>query len=469
LCGRRINGHASSNEELAENHVESYQIRLAPGGGAGAGRRAAAPVARPDAVQFADTVSAFSRQNGVLSCDGVPLSGIAASTGTPLYVYSASTIASRYRAVDDAFGDYPHTLHYALKANSTLALLRLLRGLGSAVDANSGGEIDVALRAGFIPPQIVFTGVAKTNAELAQAIDLGVWTINAESEGELERIDALARERQTRARVALRVNPDIDARSHPHISTGLRTNKFGVSIDDARELCHRMRNREGLEIVGLHTHVGSQIVDLEPLRRAASAVAALATELIADGIGIEHLDLGGGLGISYDGAPVPSAQDYGAAVLSAVRSSGLPIVLEPGRHIVGPAGALLTTVVDVKPQPNGKVFVILDAGMTELIRPMLYDAFHRIEPVAPRDGAEPVVADVVGPLCESSDTLGRDRRFARPEPGDLFAVLDAGAYGAVMASNYNRRPMPAEVMVRDGRVCLIKRRQTIDDVLALEL
>ena len=413
-------------------------------------------------------MTAFARRNRVLECDGVPLSEIAAAHGTPLYVYSASTIAARYRAVDAAFDGYPHALHYALKANSTLAIVRLLRSLGSRIDANSGGEIDVALRAGFIPPEIVFTGVAKTDAELAQAVDLGVKTINAESEGELERLDRIARERQTRAKVAIRVNPDIDARSHPHISTGLKSNKFGVSIEHARDLCHRMRGRSGLEIVGLHTHVGSQIMDLEPLRRAAAAVAQLATELIADGMAIEHLDLGGGLGISYDGTAAPTADEYAAAVLGSVRATGLAIVLEPGRHIVGPAGALLTTVVDIKPQDGGKQFVILDAGMTELIRPMLYNAYHRIEPVEQRDDPE-IVADVVGPLCESSDTLGKDRRYAQPRVGDVFAVLDTGAYGAVMASNYNRRPLPAEVMVQDGRSCVIRRRQTIDDILALEL
>jgi diaminopimelate decarboxylase len=413
------------------------------------------------------TVS-FPRENGVLTCDGVPLDELAAEHGTPLYVYSASTIVSRYRAIDEAFATYPHALHYALKANSTLAIVRLLRSIGSRVDANSGGEIDVALRAGFIPPEIVFTGVAKTDAELAQAIELGVKTINAESEGELERIDSLARQRQTRTRVAIRVNPDIDARSHPHISTGLKTNKFGVSIDQARELALRMRSRPGLEIVGLHTHVGSQIMDLEPLGRAAGAVAALASELAAEGLPVEHLDVGGGLGISYDGTLAPEPAAYADAILASVRGSGLPVVVEPGRSIVGPAGVLVTRVVDVKPQPGGKVFVILDAGMTELIRPMLYGAYHRIESVVARDAPE-VLSDVVGPLCESSDTLGKDRRFPRPDVGELFAVLDTGAYGSVMASNYNRRPMPAEVMVQDGRTCVIKRRQTIDDILALEL
>jgi diaminopimelate decarboxylase len=410
----------------------------------------------------------FSRQNGSLLCDGIPLSRIAEEHGTPLYVYSAATIADRYRAIDDAFAGYPHSLHYALKANSTLAICRLLRSLGSAVDANSGGEIDVALRAGFLPSQIVFTGVGKTTAELAQAIDLGIRTINAESDGELERIDALGRERGVRAKVALRINPDIDARSHPHISTGLKTNKFGIALDRGREIARRFSRREGLEIVGLHAHVGSQITNLEPLTGAARALVSLARELREDGIEIEHLDLGGGLGVSYDGSAVPSAREYADALLPAVRDSGLAIVLEPGRNIIAPAGVLLTRVVDVKPQPGGKQFVILDAGMTELIRPMMYNAFHRIVPVETRSGPEGV-ADIVGPLCETSDTLGRDRTIVLPETNDLFAVLDTGAYGSVMASNYNRRTMPAEVLVENGTYRLIKRRQTIDDLLALEL
>ncbi len=419
------------------------------------------------AIESRIPVTGFHRIDNLLACDGVALADLAAAEGTPLYVYSAATIASRYRAIDAAFASYPHALHYALKANSTLAIVRLLRGLGSMVDANSGGEIDVALRAGYIPDQIVFTGVGKTTAELIQAIDLGVKTINAESEGELDRIDRLARERQTRARVALRVNPDIDARSHPHISTGLKTNKFGIPLDAARDIARRAAARDGLEVVGLHIHVGSQITDLDPLRRAAQAIVALAGELRDDGIVIDHLDLGGGLGVSYDGSAVPQAADYAAALLPIVRDSGLALVLEPGRQIVAPAGALLSRVVDVKDRPDGKVFVILDAGMTELLRPMLYGSFHRIEPVAPSAAPE-IVCDVVGPLCETSDTLGRDRRLPRPAVGDLFAVLDAGAYGAVMASNYNRRTLPAEVLVADGHWSVIRRRQTIDDILALE-
>ncbi len=434
---------------------------------------------RPD-DRIGVSVTGFHRVDHRLFCDGVPLSDLADAEGTPLYVYSAPTIASRYRAIDDAFRSYPHALHYALKANSTLAIVRLLRGLGSAADANSGGEIDVALRAGFIPPQIVFTGVGKTDTELAQAIDLGVKSINAESEGELERIDRLARSREVRARVALRVNPDIDARTHPHISTGLKGNKFGIAMDAAREICLRAARRPGLDIVGLHIHVGSQITDLAPLRSAAAAITTLARELRDDGIGIDHVDLGGGLGISYDGSPVPTPEDYAAALLPIVRDSGLTLVLEPGRNIVAPAGMLLSRVVDVKERAGSTSFVILDAGMTELMRPMLYGAFHRIESVEPPAGdptsasvvqearADDLVADIVGPLCETSDTLGKDRRMPRPRVGDLMAIFDTGAYAAVMASNYNRRPLAAEVMVDGDGWSVIRRRQTLDDQLALE-
>ena len=409
----------------------------------------------------------FHRHSGALYCDDVPLDEIAASEGTPVYVYSASVITARYRAIVDAFSSYPHSLHYALKANSTLAIARLLRSLGAGADANSGGEIDVALRAGFIPSQIVFTGVGKTSQELAQAIDLGVMTINAESPGEIERIDALASERQVRARVALRVNPDIDAKSHPHISTGLKTNKFGVPIDAVREICRRFAGADGVEVVGLHIHVGSQITDLEPLRKASEAIVALARELRDGGVPIDHVDLGGGLGVSYDGSAVPGAEQYAAALLPAVRGSNFKLLLEPGRNIIAPAGVLLSRVIDVKEQPDGRLFAILDAGMTELIRPMLYNAFHRIEHVAHVDRPESV-CDVVGPLCESSDTLGRDRRLPRPQVGDLMTIRDTGAYGAVMASNYNRRLMPSEVLVDGAHWSVIRRRQTLDDLLALE-
>lgn len=413
-------------------------------------------------------MTGFSRQQGTLTCDSVPLTTLASAEGTPLYVYSAAVIAERYRAIDDAFSSYPHSLHYALKANSTLAIARLLRSLGAGADANSGGEIDVALRAGFIPEQIVFTGVGKTAAELAQAIDLGVLTINAESEGEVERIESIALARDVRTRIALRLNPDIDAESHPHISTGLKTNKFGMPVGAARSLCRRFVASRGVEIVGLHIHVGSQITNLAPLRKAGETIVALARELRDQGIPIEHIDLGGGLGVSYDGSSVPTAREYADAVLPVVKGSGLHLVLEPGRNIIAPAGVLLSRVVDVKEQPGGKRFVILDAGMTELIRPMLYNAYHAIEAVDETHRPD-VVCDVVGPLCETSDTLGKDRTLRAPAVGDLMAIRDTGAYAAVMASNYNRRGMAAEVLVENGAHRVIRRRQTIDDILALEV
>lgn len=412
-------------------------------------------------------VTGFQYEHRALSCDGVPIAAIAAEVGTPCYVYSAASIRESYRVFARAFAGYPHALHYALKANSTLAIARLLSGLGAGADANSGGEIEVALRAGFGADRIVFTGVGKTREEIDRAVALSLKAINAESAGELARIDAAARARGVRARVALRVNPDIDAESHPHISTGLARNKFGLPAREAVAVLREAAGRDGLRISGLHLHVGSQILKLEPLRRAAETAVALARELRDAGIELEHLDLGGGLGISYDGGPAPAVDDYARTLLAVVRSSGIPLIVEPGRAIVGPAGILVARVVDVKPQSPSKHFVVLDAGMTELIRPALYGASHRIVPVQESD-APSVSCDIVGPLCETSDTLGADREMPLPAIDTLMAVLDTGAYGASMASNYNRRVLPPEVLVDAGQWRVIRRRQTIDDLLALE-
>jgi diaminopimelate decarboxylase len=395
------------------------------------------------------------------------LSAIAESVGTPAYVYDAAEIRRAYIAFDLALGAYPHAIHYALKANSTLGLVRVLRQLGSEVDANSGGEIEVALRAGFIPEQIVFSGVGKGGDELDRAVMLGLKSVNAESPGELDRIAARARALGTSVRVALRVNPDIDARSHPHISTGLKTNKFGTPIDVARQVYRDHARQPGLEPVGVHVHVGSQITTLDPLRDAAVRVVALARALAGDGIALEHLDLGGGLGISYDGSRVPTAAEYAAAILPALEGSGFGLVVEPGRALIGSAGILIARVVDRKAYEGGPQFAVLDAGMTELIRPALYGAFHRIVAVAPRAGPTERY-EVVGPLCESSDIFGRDRLLPPLEVGDLVAILDTGAYGSVMASTYNRRPLPPEVLVDGDSWRVIRRRQTIDDLLALE-
>ena len=409
----------------------------------------------------------FGLSGSVWACDGVPLSTVAATVGTPAYVYSAATIRDRLGACSAGFGSYPHAIHYALKANSNLAVVRVVRAAGGLVDANSGGEIDVALRAGYAPGDIVLTGVGKTPAEIEQAVALGVKAINAESSGELDRIAAVARAHQTTARVALRVNPDVAADSHPHISTGLRSHKFGVAVGEARAIARQAGADGGLAFVGLHVHVGSQMLGLEPLRRAAETVVELARELRDDHVAVEHLDLGGGLGIAYDGEPVPTVDQYAAALIEVVRPSGLTIVIEPGRAIVGAAGALLASVVDVKPQPGGTWFVVLDAGMSELMRPALYGAYHRIVLVEP-SGTDPVACDVVGPICESSDVFGVGRVLPLPTVGSVVAVLDAGAYGSAMASNYNRHAMPAEVMVEDGAWRVVRRRQTIDDQLACE-
>ncbi|MEW6322889.1 MAG: diaminopimelate decarboxylase [Acidobacteriota bacterium] len=406
-------------------------------------------------------------RTSVLDIDGVALAEIAAAVGTPAYVYSAAAVRAAYERLDEAFGAYPHAIHYALKANSTLALVRLIRELGAKVDANSMGEVEVALRCGYTPADIVFTGVGKSADELDRAVALGLLAINVESPGELDRLDRAARTRGTVARVALRVNPDIDAESHPHISTGLRSNKFGVPIDAAPVLYRDIAGRAGLRAVGVHVHIGSQITSLEPLLRAAEAVVALAAALGAQGIPIEHLDLGGGLGIAYDERHVADPADYARRLVNVVRPSGLTAIVEPGRSLVGPAGLLLARVVDVKHFEGARRFVVLDAGMTELMRPALYGAFHRIEPVEPRLG-EPMACDVVGPVCESTDTFARDRRLPPVEVGDLVAIRDAGAYGAVMGSSYLRRPLPPEVLVDAGTFRVIRRRQTLDDMLRLE-
>jgi diaminopimelate decarboxylase len=416
-------------------------------------------------------VHGFHYLQNTLTCDGLPIADIASAVGTPCYVYSGGSIRSRYAELASAFAGYPHALHYALKANSTFALVKLLHALGMAADANSVGEIDVAMRAGFTPAQIVFTGVGKTRDELARAVSLDLKAINAESAGELSRLDEIARAQGRRVRVALRINPDVDAMSHPHISTGLKRNKFGVPIGEAPAMLHEMKSRAGLEIVGVHVHVGSQMTSLDPLRRAGEAMTTLVQTLKQDGIPLQHLDLGGGLGYQYDGnnAGVPDAASYAAVLIEAAKRTGLSLIVEPGRTMVAGAGALIGRVVDVKPAPGGRKFIILDAGMTELMRPALYGAFHRIIPLTQLTGAPDVVADIVGPVCETTDTLATERTLPEPQVDDVMAVLDTGAYGVVMASNYNRRPMPAEVLVDEGSWRIIRRRQTVDDMLASEI
>lgn len=407
----------------------------------------------------------FERQQGALACDSVPLATIAAEAGTPVHVYSGALIDERYRALDASLASVPHRLHYAVKANATVAIARRLRAAGARADVNSGGELEVALRAGFSPEDIVFTGVGKTHDELERAVRLNLASINAESPGEVDRIERIAAAAGVVARVSVRVNPDIEAGSHPHISTGHRATKFGMSVADATRLIRDVSRRPCMRIVGLHVHIGSQITTIGPMASAADMLASFAVSLRDEGISIEHIDLGGGLGIPYQAgqATIP-LDDYAAVAIGAARQSGLMVLVEPGRWIVGPAGVLLTSVVDLKRRDDGGWFVVVDAGMTDLLRPALYGAWHDIEAVAPRAGAS-IRADIVGPVCETSDSFARDRELPPVEVGDLLAIRDTGAYGAVMASNYNRRPLAAEVLVHDGAAVTVRRRQTLDDML----
>jgi diaminopimelate decarboxylase len=411
-------------------------------------------------------MSGFERGEGALLCDGVSLLEAAARFGTPLYLYSQAAIVDAYRTYDRAFASVPHRIHYALKANSNLALLRILAGLGAGADIVSGLEMEAALRAGFPPERIVFAGVGKTEAELLLGVERGIRDFNVESEEEISRLSAVATRRQRTARVSLRVNPDIDPRSHPYISTGLRENKFGVDIALAPAILRRARARPGIAVVGLQCHIGSQITDLDPLAAAAREVAALSRELLAEGFPLETVDLGGGLGVDYEGGGAPGAAALAARVLPELAGLPLTLLLEPGRSLVAGAGALLTRVLYLK-ENRGKRFVIVDAGMNDLLRPALYGAHHRIEAVVSREGP-PQTVDVVGPVCETGDFLARDRALPPLEVGDLLAVRDVGAYGFCMSSNYNLRPRAAEVLVADGGLRLIRRRETFEDLIRTE-
>jgi diaminopimelate decarboxylase len=412
-------------------------------------------------------LTGFERVGGELRCDGVSLEDAAREHGTPLYVYSRAGIEESFRAYERAFAPVRPRICYAVKANGNGALLRLLASLGAGADIVSGGELLAALRAGFPAEGIVFAGVGKTDAEIALGLEHGIGEWNAESEDEIARIGAAAAARGTLARVSLRVNPDIDPRSHPYISTGLREAKFGVAIGLAPEILRRARERAGVEVVGVQCHIGSQITDLEPLAAAARALADLSLRLLDEGFPLRTIDLGGGLGVSYDGRGTPDASGLASAILPAVERVPLELVLEPGRSLVARSGALLTRVLYVK-GGHGKNFVVVDAGMNDLLRPALYDAYHRVEPVVPR-GRPAELVDVVGPVCETSDFLARRRELERPEPGDLLAVRDAGAYGFAMSSNYNMRPRAAEALIEDGRVRLVRRRETFEDLVRTEV
>lgn len=413
-------------------------------------------------------MTGFFRKDGGLTCDGVPLSEIARAVGTPVYVYSAALVEENYRRFDAAFAPVRHLVCYAAKANSNLTLLRSLAAMGAGADVVSGGELRACLESGFPPDRVVFSGVGKNAEEIRFAVDRGVLAINAESEREIEKIEEAGAETGRVARVALRVNPDIDAKSHPYISTGRKHNKFGVAIGLASEIYRRAGRLSHVRMTGIQSHIGSQILDPAPLAQAATELAEVARALRREGHPIETVDVGGGIGLAGPGETPLTPEAYAAALLPHLEGSEFKILIEPGRAIVGPAGTLLTEVLYLK-ESSGKVFVVTDAGMNDLMRPALYGAIHSVEPVADRrTGGERITADVVGPICESSDFFLRDAPVERPEEGDLLAIRDVGAYGFAMSSNYNFRGRPAEVWVEGGWFRVVRRRETFDDIVRAE-
>lgn len=407
-----------------------------------------------------------------LHCERVPLSSLAEEFATPLYVYSAGSIRRRYREFDRAFRGSPHTVCYSVKANSNLAILRLLGNLGAGFDVVSGGELERVVQADRrAARKVVFSGVGKTAPEMDAALKAGILLFNLESESELELLAERAQRRRVTARVALRVNPDVPAETHPYISTGLHRHKFGVPIHDAPRLYARAADSLFLEVAGVSVHIGSQITNLAPFTAAMERVAELVRGLRADGHTIRYVDAGGGLGIPYTQLGLPEFAEfsarYAAALTTPLRGLKLHLLLEPGRSVVGPAGVLLTRVLYHKSN-NSKKFLVVDAAMNDLVRPALYDAYHEIVPVLRRPAGGHELFDVVGPICETGDFFARGREMPPVNDGDLLAILDAGAYGMVLASNYNTRPRPAEVLVDGGKARLIRRGEKISDLLRLE-
>ena len=406
----------------------------------------------------------FVYKDGRLFGEDVDLEDIARSAGTPCYVYSAQSILDAWRAYNDAFGDAPHKICYSVKANSTLAILALLAREGSGFDIVSAGELYRVIAAGGDPRRVVFSGVGKTADEIEFALKKNILNFNCESEGEFAQLDYIAGKLGVEARFSLRVNPDVDAVTHPYISTGLRDHKFGIAIGDARAVYGRAKYFRNLRASGVDCHIGSQILDYSSILEAAGRVLTLIEELRAEGHPIEHLDIGGGLGIAYQTADTaPPIHDFVSALRTRIGRSGLTIIVEPGRSIVGPAGVLLTRVLYRKRSPS-KEFVVIDAGMNDLIRPALYKSHHDILPLrhVPETA---IIADVVGPVCETGDFLARDRELADVQPGEYLAISSAGAYGFVQSSNYNSRPRPAEVLIEGSAWRVVRDRETYEDLI----
>jgi len=432
------------------------------------------PQGRPPGFVYRESRRGLLRRgaHSALHCEGISLTRLAEKYGTPLYVYSSTSIDERLQELNRAFRDVPHTICYSVKANSNLSLLRLLAKRGCGFDVVSGGELERLLVADRkATKKVVFSGVGKTREELTAALKVGILLFNVESESELWALAECAGRLHKTAPIALRVNPDVAAETHPYISTGLHKHKFGVPIRDARALYAKASATRYLKVRGVSVHIGSQITDPRPFGEAIARVGDLVRELRADGHTIDYVDAGGGLGISYEGRQYDfsdQADSYAAALAGPMHELNAHLLLEPGRAIVGPAGVLLTTVI-YKKSNDGKRFVIVDAAMNDLIRPALYGAFHEIVPIkVPTGGSDKNTVDIVGPVCETGDFFARDREFGAVEEGDLVAILDAGAYGMVLASNYNTRPRPAEVLVSGKSAKLIRRREKISDLLRPE-
>lgn len=406
----------------------------------------------------------FQYQHDVLHCEGVSLDQLAKEHGTPCYVYSHETLVRHFQAVDSAFNAIPHIIAFAMKANSNLAILRLMASLGSGADIVSGGELYRALTAGIEPRKIVFAGVGKSVDEIRYALESNILMFNVESSAELQAINGVGASLDQKARVALRINPDIDPQTHPYISTGLKKSKFGIGAERALEEFRVASSLSHIDVVGVHSHIGSQLTQVTPFVDALKKIIALIESLRAEGYDIRYLNIGGGLGITYQNESPPHPNELSQAILPLLANLQCELIMEPGRVIVGNAGILLTRVLYTK-ETGVKRFVIVDAAMNDLLRPSLYEAYHDIRPVHQITGGARHHVDVVGPICESGDFLAKDRPLPDVKPGDLLAVMSAGAYGFTMASNYNSRPRVPEILVKDGETFVVRKRESYQDLV----
>jgi len=406
----------------------------------------------------------FNYKNGELNCEDVPLRKIADEVGTPFYCYSQATLTRHVKAFIEPFSSIDSLICYAVKANSNLAVLQLLFSLGCGADIVSEGELFRATSAGVDPKKVVFSGVGKTESEIIAALKAEVLSLNVESAQEMELVSKVAEKLKVKAPISIRVNPDIDPKTHPYISTGLLHNKFGVPLDEAHELFRKAKKDPNLEILGVDCHIGSQVTELNPFIEALKSLLGVIRKMQSEGITIHHLDLGGGLGITYKDEEPPHPRDYAKAVIKELKDLNLKLILEPGKAIVGNAGVLVTKVLFTKKTPL-KEFVIVDAAMNDLLRPALYQAYHEITPIVENPKGSPIEVDVVGPVCESGDFLARDRKFAPSTRNDLLAVMSAGAYAFTMSSNYNSRPRVAEVLVNGNEFAVVRKRESLEDLI----